>query len=259
MRSATCAVFNEGGGWRRANEFTIFPDSTRTLQQKSDHTKPQPCLLTVTQVGRLLLSGRVALGRPSANVEMRRRACSILLLWAKVCSCWQQHLRQNQRGLNSTPRQNVILLSTSKPKPDDSGVANSLPTATPQMENSDSTNDDFEDIRERIRRRAQELNLEASDAPAVEVYDSQGPKSMMQQVIDDAMEQAETEELAAQYGDGLSLIDGARKELSMIEWPSFEENAQNLGIVIGLTAFMVAYIYFLDTTFQKLLQPLYNF
>ena len=136
------------------------------------------------------------------------------------------------------------------------------PTATtslPIEAKAPGDEDNLDDIRERIRQRAKEMNLEASDAPAPEVYDNAGPKNILQQVVDDAMEQAEAEELAAQYGDGLNLFEGVMKELELIEWPTMSDNFQNMGIVLGLTVFMVSYVYLLDTTFQKLLGPIFNY
>lgn len=153
----------------------------------------------------------------------------------------------------------IRLSSTSKPAPDqqDPTATASLPVS--ETKNGGGDDDNLDDIRERIRQRAKEMNLEASDAPAPEVYDNAGPKNILQQVVDDAMEQAEAEELASQYGDGLNLFEGVKKELELIEWPTMSDNFQNMGIVLGLTVFMVGYVYFLDTTFQKLLGPIFNY
>ncbi|KAJ8603747.1 hypothetical protein CTAYLR_000281 [Chrysophaeum taylorii] len=145
------------------------------------------------------------------------------------------------------------LLSESKQLPDQPGVTDSMPITPPNAEDYD----DLADIRERIRRRAEELNLEANVAPAPEVYDKAGPKNVLQEIMDDAVEQAEIEELAEEYSDGLSLWEGALKELKLIEWPTLQDSLLNLAIVVAITTFMVGYVWFIDWASKSALSPLY--
>lgn len=137
--------------------------------------------------------------------------------------------------------------------PDKTEIAAEETTTTPQPDLVPS--ESLEDIRARIRRRAEELNLEANDKPAAEVYDKAQPKGFLQDALDTAAEKAETEALAEEaWDDGLGLLEGAFKELENIEWPTLMETAGNTLWVVGLTIFMIGYVFFIDAASKFVLK-----
>lgn len=127
-------------------------------------------------------------------------------------------------------------------------------TAAPDFVPSDN----LEDIRARIRRRAEELNLEANDKPAAEVFDKADPKGFLQDALDTAVERAEieaqAEETSGEWDDGLSLVEGAVKELGNIQWPTIQETAVNTVWVVGITIFMIGFTFFIDNTSKFILK-----
>jgi len=121
-----------------------------------------------------------------------------------------------------------------------------------------ATNDDLSDVRERIRRRAQELNLQKNDATPDE-YDANAPKNLLEQIADKAMDEAEIERLGAQYSDGLNIFEGAMKEFKLVEWPTPQETLQSLGIVLVIATIAVGYVLLLDRGLQFALDPLFHY
>jgi len=121
-----------------------------------------------------------------------------------------------------------------------------------------STGDDLADVRERIRRRAAELNLRASDGTPDDLDDSK-PVGWMEQMALDSLSEAELERLSDDYGDGLNVVEGAWKELALIEWPTAKEVFETFVESFLLTVFMVGYVFLVDYALHHLFDPIFHY
>lgn len=118
--------------------------------------------------------------------------------------------------------------------------------------------DEYSDVRERIRARAEQLNLQGSAAPQ-EVFDVKPERNVLQQMADVAIEETQMEKDAETYSDGLSIVEGLQKEWAEVIWPGPQEVVNTLGLVVGITAFMVAYVLGVDKFLQTVLDPLFHY
>jgi preprotein translocase SecE subunit len=118
--------------------------------------------------------------------------------------------------------------------------------------------DEYSDVRERIRARAEQLNLQGSAAPQ-EVFDVKPERNVLQQMADVAIEETQMEKDAETYSDGLSIVEGLQKEWAAVIWPGPQEVVNTLGLVVGITAFMVAYVLGVDKFLQTVLDPLFHY
>ena len=50
-----------------------------------------------------------------------------------------------------------------------------------------------------------------------------------------------------------------KKELDLIIWPGPQEIFNTLGLVVGITAFMICYVLGVDKLLQTVLDPLFHF
>jgi len=105
--------------------------------------------------------------------------------------------------------------------------------------------DDLSDVRERIRRRAADLNLRASSATPDD-YDAKGQKNIFEQMVDQAMEEEEIERRARKYSDGKSLVQGAWDIRQNVTWPTTREIGQKTLLTIFLTLFMTLFVLAVD-------------
>ena len=117
--------------------------------------------------------------------------------------------------------------------------------------------DQYADIRERIKARAAELDLKAT-APK-EVFEATEQKNVLQSMVDTAVEETQKEEEALAYSDGLGVVEGMKKELDLIIWPSPQEILNTLGLVVVITAVMVLYVLGVDKFLQFALDPLFHY
>ena len=117
--------------------------------------------------------------------------------------------------------------------------------------------DQYADIRERIKARAAELDLKAT-APK-EVFEATEQKNVLQSMVDTAVEETQKEEEALAYSDGLGVVEGMKKELDLIIWPSPQEILNTLGLVVVITAVMVIYVLGVDKFLQFALDPLFHY
>ena len=207
----------------------------------------------------------------------RRRpaACILLSLLAQRAATFAPRPRLAAPRLRHTP-----LASSSKPLPDSNipGLTwdkDDLPTGDEQPEDDaaavevlESTTeapvaeapaeaDQYADIRERIKARAAELDLKAT-APK-EVFEATEQKNVLQSMVDTAVEETQKEEEALAYSDGLGVVEGMKKELDLIIWPSPQEILNTLGLVVVITAVMVLYVLGVDKFLQFALDPLFHY
>ena len=209
----------------------------------------------------------------------RRRpaACILLSLLAQRATTFAPRPR-----LAAPPRlRHTLLFSSSKPLPDSNipGLTrdkDDLPTGDEQPEDDaaavevlESTTveeapaaeaaaeDQYADIRERIKARAAELDLKAT-APK-EVFEATEQKNVLQSMVDTAVEETQKEEEALAYSDGLGVVEGMKKELDLIIWPSPQEILNTLGLVVVITAVMVLYVLGVDKFLQFALDPLFHY
>ena len=206
----------------------------------------------------------------------RRRpaACILLSLLAQRATTFAPRPR-----LAAPPRlRHTLLFSSSKPLPDSNipGLTrdkDDLPTGDEQPEEDaaalevlESTTveeeapaeaDQYADIRERIKARAAELDLKAT-APK-EVFEATEQKNVLQSMVDTAVEETQKEEEALAYSDGLGVVEGMKKELDLIIWPSPQEILNTLGLVVVITAVMVLYVLGVDKFLQFALDPLFHY
>ena len=208
----------------------------------------------------------------------RRRpaACILLSLLAQRAATFAPRPR-----LAAAPRlRHTPLASSSKPLPDSNipGLTrdkDDLPTGDEQPEEDaaavevlESTTeapvaeapaeaDQYADIRERIKARAAELDLKAT-APK-EVFEATEQKNVLQSMVDTAVEETQKEEEALAYSDGLGVVEGMKKELDLIIWPSPQEILNTLGLVVVITAVMVLYVLGVDKFLQFALDPLFHY
>ena len=202
----------------------------------------------------------------------RRRpaACILLSLLAQRAATFAPRPR-----LAAPPRhRHTPLASSSKPLPDSNipGLTrdkDDLPDSEEDaaaVEVLESTTveeapaveaDQYADIRERIKARAAELDLKAT-APK-EVFEATEQKNVLQSMVDTAVEETQKEEEALAYSDGLGVVEGMKKELDLIIWPSPQEILNTLGLVVVITAVMVVYVLGVDKFLQFALDPLFHY
>ena len=202
----------------------------------------------------------------------RRRpaACILLSLLAQRAATFAPRPR-----LAAPPRhRHTPLASSSKPLPDSNipGLTrdkDDLPDSEEDaaaVEVLESTTveeapaveaDQYADIRERIKARAAELDLKAT-APK-EVFEATEQKNVLQSMVDTAVEETQKEEEALAYSDGLGVVEGMKKELDLIIWPSPQEILNTLGLVVVITAVMVLYVLGVDKFLQFALDPLFHY
>ena len=205
----------------------------------------------------------------------RRRpaACILLSLLAQRATTFAPRPR-----LAAPPRhRHTQLASSSKPLPDsnipgltrdkddlpdaqpeeDAAAVEILETATETVEEAPAEADQYADIRERIKARAAELDLKAT-APK-EVFEATEQKNVLQSMVDTAVEETQKEEEALAYSDGLGVVEGMKKELDLIIWPSPQEILNTLGLVVVITAVMVLYVLGVDKFLQFALDPLFHY
>ena len=204
----------------------------------------------------------------------RRRpaTCFLLALLAQRAATFAPRPRLAAPRLRHTP-----LASSSKPLPDsnipgltrdkddlpdaqpeeDAAAVEILETATETVEEAPAEADQYADIRERIKARAAELDLKAT-APK-EVFEATEQKNVLQSMVDTAVEETQKEEEALAYSDGLGVVEGMKKELDLIIWPSPQEILNTLGLVVVITAVMVLYVLGVDKFLQFALDPLFHY
>ena len=78
-------------------------------------------------------------------------------------------------------------------------------------------------------------------------------------MVDTAVEETQKEEEALAYSDGLGVVEGMKKELDLIIWPSPQEILNTLGLVVVITAVMVLYVLGVDKFLQFALDPLFHY
>ena len=179
--------------------------------------------------------------------------------------------------LAAPPRhRHTPLASSSKPLPDsnipgltrdkddlpgdseeDAAAVEVLESTTVEEEAPAAEADQYADIRERIKARAAELDLKAT-APK-EVFEATEQKNVLQSMVDTAVEETQKEEEALAYSDGLGVVEGMKKELDLIIWPSPQEILNTLGLVVVITAVMVLYVLGVDKFLQFALDPLFHY
>ncbi len=204
----------------------------------------------------------------------RRRpaACILLSLLAQRATTFAPRPR-----LAAPPRhRHTPLASSSKPLPDsnipgltrdkddlpdseeDAAAVEVLESTTEApVAEAPAEADQYADIRERIKARAAELDLKAT-APK-EVFEATEQKNVLQSMVDTAVEETQKEEEALAYSDGLGVVEGMKKELDLIIWPSPQEILNTLGLVVVITAVMVLYVLGVDKFLQFALDPLFHY
>jgi preprotein translocase SecE subunit len=204
----------------------------------------------------------------------RRRpaACILLSLLAQRAATFAPRPR-----LAAPPRhRHTPLASSSKPLPDsnipgltrdkddlpdseeDAAAVEVLESTTEApVAEAPAEADQYADIRERIKARAAELDLKAT-APK-EVFEATEQKNVLQSMVDTAVEETQKEEEALAYSDGLGVVEGMKKELDLIIWPSPQEILNTLGLVVVITAVMVLYVLGVDKFLQFALDPLFHY
>ena len=205
----------------------------------------------------------------------RRRpaACILLSLLAQRAATFAPRPR-----LAAAPRlRHTPLASSSKPLPDsnipgltrdkddlpgeseeDAAAVEVLESTTEApVAEAPAEADQYADIRERIKARAAELDLKAT-APK-EVFEATEQKNVLQSMVDTAVEETQKEEEALAYSDGLGVVEGMKKELDLIIWPSPQEILNTLGLVVVITAVMVLYVLGVDKFLQFALDPLFHY
>ena len=203
----------------------------------------------------------------------RRRpaACILLSLLAQRATTFAPRPRLAAPRLRHTP-----LASSSKPLPDSNipGLTRDKDDLPGESEEEDAAavevlesttveeapvaeTDQYADIRERIKTRAAELDLKAT-APK-EVFEATEQKNVLQSMVDTAVEETQKEEEALAYSDGLGVVEGMKKELDLIIWPSPQEILNTLGLVVVITAVMVLYVLGVDKFLQFALDPLFHY
>ena len=179
------------------------------------------------------------------------------------------------------PRQRHMLYSSSKPLPevnnpgiardkddlpgapeeeDDAAAVEAYPAAAAAVEApADETpaDDQYADIRDRIKARAAELDLRAT-APK-EAFQTTEQKNFLTSMVDTAVEDTQKEEDSLAYSDGLSVLEGMKKELDLIIWPGPQEVVNTLGLVLAITAFASAYVLGVDKFLQFALDPIFHY
>ena len=76
----------------------------------------------------------------------------------------------------------------------------------------------LDDIRERIRRRAEEMNLK-ENMPSPDEYDAKDiNRNFMDQMVDDALKEEEQAKKAKEFSDGKNIIQGIWDELPYIKF-----------------------------------------
>ena len=78
-------------------------------------------------------------------------------------------------------------------------------------------------------------------------------------MADTAIEETQREEDALAYSDGLSVLEGMKKELDLIVWPGPQEIVNTLGLVIAITVFMSGYVLGVDKLLQTVLDPIFHY
>ena len=140
---------------------------------------------------------------------------------------------------------------------EDAAAVEVLESTTVEEEAPAAEADQYADIRERIKARAAELDLKAT-APK-EVFEATEQKNVLQSMVDTAVEETQKEEEALAYSDGLGVVEGMKKELDLIIWPSPQEILNTLGLVVVITAVMVLYVLGVDKFLQFALDPLFHY
>ena len=142
-------------------------------------------------------------------------------------------------------------------QPEEDAAAVEVLESTTVEEAPAAETDQYADIRERIKARAAELDLKAT-APK-EVFEATEQKNVLQSMVDTAVEETQKEEEALAYSDGLGVVEGMKKELDLIIWPSPQEILNTLGLVVVITAVMVLYVLGVDKFLQFALDPLFHY
>ena len=117
--------------------------------------------------------------------------------------------------------------------------------------------EEYSDVRERIRARAEQLNLQSSKPQ--EVFENKPERNMLQQMADTAIEETQMEKEAESYSDGLSIVEGIQKEFAQVIWPGPQEVVNTLGLVVAITAFMCLFVIGVDKFLQFALDPLFHY
>jgi len=146
------------------------------------------------------------------------------------------------------------------PEEDDAAAAvEAYPAAAAAVEVVDEApaDDQYADIRDRIKARAAELDLRAT-APK-EVFQTTEQKNFLTSIVDTAVEDTQKEEDSLAYSDGLSVLEGMKKELDLIIWPGPQEVVNTLGLVLAITAFASAYVLGVDKFLQFALDPIFHY
>ena len=211
---------------------------------------------------------------PPTTRRRRPAACILLSLLAQRATTFAPRPR-----LAAPPRhRHTPLASSSKPLPDSNipGLTRDKDDLPGESEEEDAAAvevlestteapvaeapaeaDQYADIRERIKARAAELDLKAT-APK-EVFEATEQKNVLQSMVDTAVEETQKEEEALAYSDGLGVVEGMKKELDLIIWPSPQEILNTLGLVVVITAVMVLYVLGVDKFLQFALDPLFHY
>jgi len=174
------------------------------------------------------------------------RSLAVAVLLPASCRSWA--------GPQRVPHRTRRLSSQSKPMPDEAvPVADPLlpdeelvdDVAEPPPREEPPEDDGLEDIRERIRRRAAEMNLQESMATPDE-YDGKNQGNVLEQMVQQSMDDEELNRKAAQFADGRNLLEGVLNEISLLKWPPWKETLDNFLVVVGLAVFICLFVTLVD-------------